>query len=133
MCEVRVQEAIPSEMRHLPDGIWLRRAVRSDIGVHVVVRLQAISIHPSVRTSHPKQETRVNHESGDLPLRAHACEPKPFLKFIQGSFPILVFFLFGGRRRELVDVWDSEVYVSDFARLDPHRVQLVAQGEEWIL
>ena len=37
--EIRVQEAIPSEVCYGPDGVRLRRVVRSDIGIHVIVRL----------------------------------------------------------------------------------------------
>jgi len=35
MREIRVQAAAPSEMRRHPDGIWLRRVVRTNGWIHV--------------------------------------------------------------------------------------------------
>lgn len=72
MRKIRVQETVPSEMCHRPDGIWFRRIVRGDVRVHAIISLQTVGTHTSVGTSHQKLEIDSDRESGDSPLRAHA-------------------------------------------------------------
>ena len=57
MCEIWVQEAVPSEVCYLPDGIWLGQVVGCDVGIHVIACLQTMSTHASIRRSHSKSET----------------------------------------------------------------------------
>ena len=72
MRKVRMQETVPSEMCHRPDGIWLRRVVRGDVRVHAIISLQTVGAHTSVGMSHQKLGIEGDRESGDSPLRAYA-------------------------------------------------------------
>lgn len=92
MREIRVQEPTPSKMGYRPDGIRLRWAVGSDVRVHVIIRQQTVGIHTLAEILHSKLQV---HDQGDLPLRTHGRECKPFLKLVKGRFPILAFFLIG--------------------------------------
>ena len=99
MYEIRVQEAAPLEMFHCPDGVWDRRGVRSDIRIHVIVRQQSMGAHTSAETLHSKLEINMKSGSKDLPLRAYARKPKPFLELVKGYLPIFMFFFVGARWR----------------------------------
>lgn len=93
MREIWMQEAAPPEMYHSPDRTWLRQVVRSNVRIYVIARLQTTGTRSLVGRLHSNCRG-----SGNSPLRTNARESKPFLKLIEGCFPILASFFVGARR-----------------------------------
>jgi hypothetical protein len=92
MREIWMQKAAPPEMYHSPDSTWLRYVVRSNVRIYVIARLQTTGTRSLVGALHSKLSW-----IGDSPLRTNARESKPFLKLIEGCFPILASFFVGAR------------------------------------
>ena len=86
MCEIRVQVTAPSEMCRHPDGIWLRRIIRSGGWIHVSF---AYRLSELMRQSghHTRNWEPVNRESWVAPFITLPCKPETIHETDQRMLP----------------------------------------------